>query len=266
MTVATPASGQRVGYPVFLPGNGGLLFETQVRSGSSDSVMVTRNGARSELWWLNLSGTAMPVPLATLNGKGYLPIGANDHGSDFNAPDPQYSPGSDESMYDDATLNYEPTILPVVAGGYAWVVFTSRRLYGNQLTAVPWQSWPLSYNTRDLGQATVKKLWVAAIDLNAPAGSDPSHPAFYLPAQEILAGNSRGFWVLDPCKPDGSTCSTGDQCCGGYCEPGDGGLVCQSSPPVGSCSGPQEKCTTAADCCDPTNQCINGFCAQITPK
>ncbi len=38
-------------------------------------------------------------------------------------------------MYDDTTLNYEPTVLPVVSGGYAWVVFTSRRLYGNQLTA-----------------------------------------------------------------------------------------------------------------------------------
>src|SRR6185437_6726228 len=99
MTVVTPASGQRVGYPVFLPGNGGILFETQVRTGG-DSVMVTRNGARSELWWLDLAGTPMPVPLATLNGKGYLPIGANDHGSDLNAPDPQYSPGADESTYD----------------------------------------------------------------------------------------------------------------------------------------------------------------------
>jgi hypothetical protein len=24
---------------------------------------------------------------------------------------------------------------------------------------------------------------------------------------------------------------------------------------------PQEKCITAADCCDPTNLCVNGFCA-----
>ncbi len=266
MTVATPASAQRIGYPVFLPDDSGLLFETQVRAGS-DSVLATRNGARSELWWVNLNGSAQPVALANLNGKGYLPIGANDHGSDFDAPDPQYSPGADESMYDDSTLNYEPTVLPVVAGGYAWVVFTSRRLYGNQLTEVPWLSWPQDYDTTSLAQATVKKLWVAAIDLNAPPGTDPSHPAFYLPAQEILAGNSRGFWVLDPCEADGTSCQSGDQCCNGYCEPGSGdaGLVCTSTPPVGNCSAPQEKCSTAADCCDPTNQCINGFCAQVTP-
>ena len=28
-------------------------------------------------------------------------------------------------------MNYEPTVLPVAVGGYYWVVFTSRRAYGN---------------------------------------------------------------------------------------------------------------------------------------
>ena len=36
-------------------------------------------------------------------------------------------------------------------------------------------------------------------------GTDASHPAFYLPAQELLAGNARGFWVLDPCQTDGTS-------------------------------------------------------------
>ena len=158
---------------------------------------------------------------------------------------------------------------PIVAGGYAWVVFTSRRLYGNQLTAVPWQSWPPRLRHYDPPTSPPKKLWVAAIDLNAPPGSDPSHPAFYLPAQELLAGNSRGFWVLDPCKRRRRRrARRGDQCCNGYCEPnGDGGaLVCSNTPPDGNCSAPQEKCTTAADCCDATDVCINGFCANITPN
>ena len=66
------------------------------------------------------------------------------------------------------------------------------------------------------------KLWVAAIDLNAPAGTDPSHPAFYLPAQELLAGNSRGYWVVDPCHVDLTSCETGDECCGGFCRPAPG--------------------------------------------
>jgi hypothetical protein len=32
--------------------------------------------------------------------------------------------------------------------------------------------------------------------------------------------------------------------------------------PNSNCSGLQEKCSTAADCCDPANVCINGFCTQ----
>ena len=111
----------------------------------------------------------------------------------------------------------------------------------------------------------MKKLWVAAINLNAPPGTDPSGPAFYLPAQEILAGNSRGFWVLDPCKVDGTSCESGDQCCNGYCEPNPmQQLVCSNTPPA-TCAGVQDKCTTAADCCDTTNLCINGFCAFPPP-
>ncbi len=265
VTTSKGTAATRIGYPVFLPDDSGILFEAQVRKGCSDTVMVTRNGTRSELWWTNLGASPMPVALKSLNGNGYLPTGPNNHGAGT-GKDPENC-GMDESTWDDTTLDYEPTVLPIVAGGYAWVVFTSRRIYGNQLQATPWQSWPPDYNTQDLGQATVKKLWVAAIDLNAPPGTDPSHPAFYLPAQEILAGNSRGFWVLDPCKADGMSCESGDQCCDGYCEPnGQGGaLICSNAPPGTSCSMPQEKCTTAADCCDPTNKCINGFCAQITP-
>ena len=268
-TVATPAMGQRIGYPVFLPDDSGLLFETEVRPSTGDNVMVTRNGARSELWWLALGASPTPVRLDTLNGNSggasYLPTNANNHGTS-GATDPETGSYS-ETGFDDTTLNYEPTVLPIVAGGYAWVVFTSRRLYGNQLTAVPWLSWPPDYDTTDLSQATVKKLWVAAIDLSAPASSDISHPAFYLPAQEILAGNSRGFWVLDPCAQNGASCQTGDQCCNGFCEAdGEGGaLVCGSGTP-NTCSAVQEKCTTAASCCDTTNTCTNGFCAAATSK
>jgi hypothetical protein len=72
--------------------------------------------------------------------------------------------------------------------------------------------------------------------------------------------------VLAPCKADGQGCAGGDECCGGYCRPGgDGGaLVCV--PPPGGCSNEFEKCTTAADCCDPTMSCINGRCAQSAVK
>jgi hypothetical protein len=140
------------------------------------------------------------------------------------------------------------------------VVFTSRRAYGNVATLDPYQSDPRNYSWQNQSGFTTKKLWVAAIDLSAQPGTDPSHPAFYLPAQEIIAGNARGFWAVNPCLKDGQGCNTGDECCHGYCEPGDGGLQCTSNVPM--CSQTYDKCMQTSDCCGAKQniQCINGYC------
>ncbi len=235
-------TGDPPGWPSFLPTNDSLVFEKEVKSNPGGELFATRNGSEGELWWTDVAtGTAHALDQA--NGNGYLPTGPN-HGSD-------------------TEVNYEPTVSPITSGGYAWMVFTSRRLYGSVATVDPWCSDP---RYCDLSSAvTPKKLWVAAIDLGAKPGTDPSHPAFYLPAQELMAGNSRGFWVVDPCKADGSTCSSGDQCCGGYCQadPKTGALTCGSKS--SKCSNLYDKCTTAADCCDQTNRCINGKCSLPSP-
>jgi hypothetical protein len=169
---------------------------------------------------------------------------------------------------DDPHLNFEPTILPVAAGGYYWVVFTSRRNYGNTVNGDPYVGSGGAPSPR-------KKLWVAAIDIDsaehpATAARDITHPAFYLDGQELSAGNMRAFWALDPCHPQGDPCNTGDECCSGFCrqtnEP-DGAVVFACVPPSG-CSHESEKCTTAADCCDVNQgaECINGFCAKLGPR
>jgi hypothetical protein len=235
----TPTTGPAV-WASFLPTNDAVVFEVET---VSNEFGFTRNGVRGELWWVDL-GTQTATRLDQLNGRGYAPTGPDNHD-------------------DDATLNYEPTVSPIAAGGYAWVVFTTRRLYGNVATLDPWASDP---RTTDLTSTpTTKKLWVAAIDLNAPPGTDPSHPAFYVPAQELLAGNSRGFWTFDACRADDVDCQSGDECCGGYCRPADGGLACTSTPP--SCALEYERCTTDADCCGYGQgiACINGFCAATSP-
>ena len=156
---------------------------------------------------------------------------------------------------------------PVASGGYAWVVFTSRRMYGNVATIPPFCSDPRGVEPASTN-VTTKKLWVAADRSQPPPGTDPSHPAFYLPGQELLAGNSRGFWVLDPCQADGASCTSGDQCCNGYCEAGRRRRASSAATRrrTATCSRPGDKCTTAADCCDPTNICINGFCALQGPQ
>jgi hypothetical protein len=248
LATTTTDPNKHVGFPSFFPTNDAVAFHQQI-VGSSHRY-DTWHGAQAQVWWSDLkTGTALPLrALNGLNAAGTgstLPAGPGNHAND-------------------TTLNYEPTVCPAASGGFIWVIFTSRRLYGNVATTDPWLSDPRDYDATLVANTTTKKLWVAAIDLNAQPGTDPSHPAFYLPAQELLAGNSRGFWVLDPCKADGQPCQSGDMCCHGYCEPGpgDAGLICANSSPDAHCSKTQEKCVTTSDCCDKMDLCINGFCAQ----
>ncbi|HSY25688.1 MAG TPA: hypothetical protein VK841_26395 [Polyangiaceae bacterium] len=261
-TLATPGT-SCVGFPSFLPTNDALLVQLQlVGCGDGNQNSNTSYGqyvgtARytyspsaplpAEIWWTDVAtGTQHRMDALdgyNPDGTSYLPTGPNNHGMD-------------------STLNYEPTVNPAPSGGYAWVIFTSRRLYGNVATIDPSSSDPRDFDYAH--EVTTKKLWVAAIDLNAPPGTDPSHPAFYLPAQELQAGNARGFWVLDPCAPDGTSCQSGDQCCGGYCQAGgDGGLVCADM--TATCSQYGDKCGGSSKCCDPAALCINSICSPATP-
>ena len=164
---------------------------------------------------------------------------------------------------DDVDLNFEPTILPEAVGGYFWVVFTSRRNYGNLVNGDPYIGTAGAPSAR-------KKLWVAAINIQNPEqpytkAVDLTHPAFYLEGQELASGNMRGFWSLDPCEANGMSCLTGDECCSGFCRQTsspDGGTIFACVPPAG-CAQEGEKCVTAADCCGAQagTQCIAGYCA-----
>lgn len=241
------------GWPAFLPDTTGLVFHNTLvpgyegpdctAGGGDNCWLTTWEGAEAEIWWSDVPAsaatTASPVRLDALNGivngGSYLPTNPNHP--------------------DDTVLNYEPTVNPIASGGYYWVVFTSRRMYGNIAAGPP-------YDTGNGTYPIPKKLWVAAIDINGKPGTDISHPAFYLPGQELTAGNLRGFWVVNPCKQNGNSCLTGDECCNGFCRQGDAGqLVCTSQPP--GCSNEYEKCTTTADCCGASQgyQCLNGHCA-----
>lgn len=253
-TLHTPLVGAAV-WNSWLPTSDGVIFEVETvnngrdyggtRSQCDSTAACSSVGAHGEIWWVDAK-TKTAVRLDKLNGKGYLPTGPEGHD-------------------DDTTLNFEPSVNPVVSGGYAWVVFVSRRLYGNVATINPYWSDPRFH---DISKTpTTKKLWVAAIDLGAAPGTDPSHPAFYLPGQELLAGNSRGYWVVDPCRAEGTSCETGDECCGGFCQPGtDGKLTCTNKPPV--CAAEYEKCEKDSDCCGLAMgvKCLGGRCAEAGPK
>jgi hypothetical protein len=123
----------------------------------------------------------------------------------------------------DANKSFQPTMLPVSAGGYRWVVFTSTRPYGNTLNLTDQQDYtnPSSFSPMLVPSSVQSMLWVAAID-DTPSGSvDRSHPAYFLPDQHYSSTpatgyvNERGFWTLDPCTASGGSCIADDDCCGG---------------------------------------------------
>ena len=240
----TPTSGIAI-WPSFMPTGTGVVFEHELTKTANDNYFgMTWSGYTGNLWWVDVP-SGMAHGLDQLNGTGgLLPINTD-------------VPGSDPAHSDDTIYNYEPTVNPIASGGYVWVVFTSRRMYGNRAIGNPYAG----------SSRPPKKLWISAVDLNATPGQDPSHPAFYLPGQEIEALNSRGFWTTEPCRSDGVTCESGDECCGGYCQPDStGALVCTAQKPV--CAMLSERCTQSGDCCpspDGAVVCVNGFCALDSP-
>ncbi|HNH50119.1 MAG TPA: hypothetical protein PKY30_23995, partial [Myxococcota bacterium] len=59
-----------------------------------------------------------------------------------------------------------------------WLAFSSKRIYGNNLTAGNPQ------------------IWVAGFDpIKAGKGEDPSWPAFWLPGQDAAQGNHIPAWA-----------------------------------------------------------------------
>jgi hypothetical protein len=192
----------------------------------------------------------------------------------------------------EANSAVEPTFNPVVRGGYSWVVFTSLRQFGNQ----PWPAEVTDAGAAGDGLINAKRrLWVAAVD-TVIGTVDPSHPAIYLEGQDPTP-NMRAFWTLASCIPTpgapsgggldggvavdagktggdaggktadagapdgGSACTSGFQCCSGFCENGQ----CVDVSTV-ACVGSGGACATGSDCCNPSVvECAKGACTVKPP-
>jgi hypothetical protein len=244
-------------------------------TGWSPSHVNTSAGALAELWISAVPADgntpAVPTQLSALNGllggSSYLPTAsrlATPAQNTYHATNASFAitqadlcsnTGTAQGV-NDHQLNYLPSFNPTQVGGYNWVIFTSRRMFGNVAYSNPWDA--DSELTCDTGVPPTKKLWVAAIDPNVTPGTDPSHPAFYLPGQELRAGNADGYWVNSPCGVLNSACVTNDDCCFATgpsptreCKVTSSATVpptklCQS---IASCSPSGAACATTADCC-----------------
>ena len=220
-----PGGGLAVAFPSFTPDSAWMVYQ---KGDYSRAKYGTSSVGHDDLFIADLAKQVGEVALPTASGASL--DAKNQH------------------------IAYQPTVNPIAVGGYVWVVFVSPRDYGNRMAST---SNP-TYETR-------KQLWVAAVDVNPKPGVDPSHPAFWLPGQDLTTINMSGYWALEACLQTGQGCDQGYECCTGFCQSdGMGGFACV--PPPTGCSQIGNKCTTDADCCNnPSVKCIGGFCSQGQP-
>jgi hypothetical protein len=230
-TNAAFGSKQGLAYPSFTPDSTALAFHAGTTSTGCPPSSTCDDSTYDDgqLWMYPLDGGAAPV---LLNAATNPPL-ATDQG-----------------------VSVEPTFNPVARGGYSWVVFTSMRDWGNELTGTS--------NATGQRQNAMRRLWVAAVDPQIGT-VDPSHPAIYLEGQENTP-NMRGFWALSSCTPSATpgadagtstACTAGFECCSGFCENGQCVDVSQVA-----CAGVGDACTQTSDCCNagPVT-CVGGVCA-----
>ena len=142
----------------------------------------------------------------------------------------------------DALASFEPRFSPFDEGGYFWLSFLSRRDYGNA-----------SAGTKGTRR---QQIWVTAIKKDAPPGEDPSAIPYWLPGQDPETINITADWAARSCRPGGSLCSVGSECCSGDCRPDkDGVLMCEPA---------ENACRMAGQACSDTDPCCGGLMCNTT--
>jgi hypothetical protein len=143
--------------------------------------------------------------------------------------------------------DFQPRFSPFTQGGFFWMSFLSRRVYGN----------PQIGNSTS-APSRRQQIWVTAIRVSASGTEDPSSVPYWLPGQNPHSANISAYWAPRPCRTDGEGCSVGSECCGGEClVDGTGALVC-APPPPDRCREYGETCSTDADCCESMDLVCSG--------
>jgi hypothetical protein len=243
-SAGNPTPNMHTRVPMFLPDSKGIVFQQ-----TPDSEFSGFNGMLPN--WKGAENSYTTGKLFALRP-----------GTDGKYVNVEMTNANTGSVAAFSTANYEPKPLPVQAGGYYWVVFTSIRNDGLQGNPI-------------------KKLWITAISPGVDPTADPSHPPFLITNQSIIPTQrcERGYWSVDPCHDDGASCKTGDDCCNGFCRPSVDGdptspYVCKT-PTTIACANDGDRCRAghSEDCCGAATgeQCIgslNGFgtCGVPAPR
>jgi hypothetical protein len=220
-------------------------------------------------------------PDGSLIAFNYVPSGANFHNplARVQLVSPSGGPAADQALMNETSplengghltnswARWTPFVQDYKGHKLLWVTFSSTRSYGLRFNNdAKHNCYPKEnpdgavFPEFDTDKSCSRtQLWMAAIDLDTgkvAAGQDVSHPAFWLPFQDMATNNHLGQWAQrsysGTCGGDaGKVCQTGYCCENGGCTP------CTTPPPV---TNPPPSCVADANCA--TGQCcIQGACA-----
>ncbi|MBI4699972.1 MAG: hypothetical protein HY744_02205 [Deltaproteobacteria bacterium] len=242
--------GMKSGYWTFDAGEGDLVvadYDNNANQKKSDVTIVPKGGGQGRPAYPSFSpdtkfiAYGRPTSGSRTTGNGTLWLVSIDGANTAELIQAEQGDGK----------SFNPVFAPKSAGGYYWLVFISRRSYGNQLV-----------------NKNRQQLWITAID-DPPVAGDSSHPPFYVRGQLDCGKNENAYYALDPCKELGAPCTTGIECCNGQCvyDKNLDQYVCGEPPKPGECVLTGNACTEDAECCDYSEVlCIQGFCQKPAPK
>ena len=236
-------------WPFFTPDGRGVIYSLISEPDFAVAFPGRPDPSKSELWYVNIDDPARPVQ--------FLMANANKGPEDA-----------------DKLANYYPTVLPVQVGGYYWMFWTATRRFGHQSTSAPPDAVLNEvFYGKSASEAFKKRIWVSAIRASSTGGelsvgidADPSFPGFYLEGQSAT-GNTRAFAALNPCKASALECTSGLDCCTGFCNVKAGESVGKCGEKI-MCAKTNEKCSADSDCCPPgegetKNVCLGNYCGFI---
>ncbi len=148
-------------YPAFAPDNRLVVF---------DRSHCTSGNAKGDECDADTNPDAKLMAVDSINGGGPVELA--------NANKPGVADGATTALTN-TYPKWNPFVFPInqTGGHLAWVTFSSTRKFG--LRGTP----PGTF------------LWMAAVDLDAPAGSDPSFVPFVLPFQDLATSNHIAQWT-----------------------------------------------------------------------
>jgi len=151
-------------WPSFRPDNQQLVFALGERAdfGANGTLLIAGRAAPGPASDLHLTDLTGATSTMLYRAMGFTSAEAT-------RDEDSYLPFGAEDLHQ----NYYPSVLPRAAEDYDWVFFDSVRHYGDQ--------------------GIKRGLWCAALDVK-PGSSpdrDPSHPAFFVPGQELGPPNLR---------------------------------------------------------------------------